>query len=475
MTWRRSSARGLGFILVGVCGLIGVFADIAVGEGPSKAVGNSGWSAGVASVDITPAGPVWMAGYAARKSPSEGITLPLHAKALALRDGDGHTALIVTADLIGFDRALSAAVTDRIKGKHGLPREAVVFFASHTHTGPALKNVARNLRESGLDADRAKPNEEYRRVLEDKLVAVASEALAKLEPATLSYGVGKAGFAMNRREKTPTGFKIGVNPSGPTDKTVPVLRVADAQGKLRAVVFGYACHNTTHTDKIMTLSGDFAGFARERIEADNPGAVALFVTGCAGDANPEPRGTVELGRRHGRELAEAVEAVLGRAGDLKTLSGPLRFAYDEPTLHFAGPTDRASYEKRLKEPGSGRQAHAKRLIARIDAGEPVETTYPYPVHALALGDSLTLLALAGEVVVDYALRLKPELSGPGRDGWVGGDANDVFGYVPSVRVLNEGGYEGGEAFHYSTFPTPFAPDVEETIVKAAREVVGRVR
>jgi hypothetical protein len=229
------------------------------------------------------------------------------------------------------------------------------------------------------------------------------------------------------------------------------------------------------TEKIMTLSGDYAGFAQAAIEADHPGAVALFVTGCAGDANPEPRGTIPLARSHGRALADAVEAVLSRGDKLKALSGPLRAAYDEPTLRFAGPTDRASYEARLKEPGSGRQAHARRMIQRIGSGEPVESTYPYPVQAFALGDGLTVLALAGEVVVDYALRFQKELGGPGRDLWVAAYANDVFGYVPSVRVLKEGGYEGGEAFYYSSFPTPFAEDVEETIDRAARGVAGKVR
>jgi hypothetical protein len=444
-------------------------------EGPASA---AGWSAGVAAVDITPPGPVWMAGYAARKTPSEGVTLPLKAKALALRDAEGHTAVLVTADLIGFDRALSAAVTDRLREKHGLPREAVVLLASHTHTGPSLKNVERFLSEAGLDPERARPNAEYRKGLESKLVDLVGAALSKMEPAALAFGTGRAGFAMNRREKTPKGFKIGVNPDGPTDKSVPVLRVTEPEGgKLRAVVFGYACHNTTMTEKIMTLSGDYAGFAQEKIEADHPGAVALFVTGCAGDANPEPRGTVDLARQHGRELAGAVEAVLGRNGSdgLKPISGALRAAYAETTVRFGGPTDRASYEKRLKEPGSGRQSHAKRLIARIDSGQPVETEYPYPVQAFALGDGLTLLALAGEVVVDYAIRLKSELAAPGQDVWVAAYANDVLGYVPSVRVLNEGGYEGLEAFYFSTFPTPFAPDIEETVVKAAHQVVDRVR
>jgi hypothetical protein len=451
--------------------LLGLLGVCAVAAGRAEA--GSGWSAGAAKVDITPSAPVWMAGYAARTTPSEGVTLPLQAKALALTDDRDHTIVLVTADLIGFDRALTGRVTDRLKEKYDLPREAVVLLASHTHTGPALKNVERQLQERGSDPKGAKNNLDYVRGLEDKLVALVGAALSKRGPAAVSYGVGRAEFAMNRREKTPKGFKIGINPNGPTDKSVPVLRVDDAKGMPLALVFGYACHNTTLTDKAMSLSGDYAGFTQAALEASHPGAVALFVTGCAGDANPEPRGTLELAKAHGRSLAGAVEAVLAKP--MMSLSGSLRSAYAEPTVRFAGPTDRASYESRLKEPGSGRQAHARRMIAAIERGEPVKSEYPYPVQAFALGDRLTLLALAGEVVVDYAIRLQKELGGDDHPLWVAAYANDVFGYVPSVRVLNEGGYEGLEAFYYSSFPTPFAPDVESTVVNAARDVVAKVR
>jgi hypothetical protein len=463
--------RTTGWVLAGVL-VWAAWSATATAAGVEQA---GGWSAGAASVDITPDGPVWLAGYAARKSPSEGVTIPIHAKALALKDAEGHTAVFVTVDLSGVDRALTTSLTDRIKQAHGLPRESVAIFASHTHTGPSIRNVTRSLTEAGLDPARAKPNDDYRRTLEEKLFAVVGAALSKLEPVSAAYGVGRAGFAINRREKTATGYKIGLNPSGPTDPAVPVLRLSDARGKPLAVVFGYACHNTTLTAQIMTISGDYAGFAQAALEAEHPGTVALFITGCAADANPNPRGTVELGRQHGRALADTVEAVLSRPEAMKPVSGTLRAAYAEPTLRFAGPTDRDSYEARLKEPNTTRQAHARRLIGLLDAGKPIETTHPYPVQAFALGDGLTLLALASEVVVDYSIRLKRELGGPGRDLWVAAYANDVFGYIPSLRVLNEGGYEGGEAFYGSTFPTPLAPDVEETIVKAAGEVVGKVR
>src|SRR5262249_15375783 len=183
----------------------------------------------------------------------------------------------------------------------------------------------------------------------------------------------------------------------------------------------------------------------------------LFVTGCAGDADPHPFGTLEMAKDHGEELGAAVKFVLDHPAWLTPVSGSIRTAYAETTVRFAGPTDRASYEKLLDDPNAGRKRHAQRMVEAIDQGKPIKTEYPnYSVHAFALGDNLTLLGLSGEVVVDYALRLQRELGGEGRTLWVAAYANDVIGYIPSVRVLKEGGYEAGEAFYGSTWPTPFA-------------------
>ena len=257
---------------------------------------------------------------------------------------------------------------------------------------------------------------------------------------------------------------------------MPILRVRKADGKPIAIVFGYACHNTTLRPDTMKIDPDYAGYAQDRIEADFPGSVALFVTGCAGDADPHPFGTLAMARDHGEELAEAVKFVLDHPAWLTDLSGPLRSAYLETTIRFAGPTDRASYEKQLKDANQGRRRHAQRMIDEIDHGRPIRTEYPhYAAQAFAIGDKLTLLALSGEVVVDYAIRLRGELAGDGRALWVAAYANDVIGYIPSVRVLKEGGYEAGEAFYGSVWPAPLADDIEATVVRAGHQVVDRVR
>jgi hypothetical protein len=455
-------AWGAGILLLGLAGRAG-------------AEPNDEWKAGVARVDTTPDAPVWMSGYASRSSPSQGVAHPLYAKALALADAQGRKAVLVTCDIIGFSRAFSGRVAARLKEQYGLPRESLVLFASHCHSGPTPADSLDRMRPGGAVREKAENNVAYTRALEDKIVAVAGTALNAMEPARLSYGIGRAHFALNRREPTSKGFKLGKNPGGPTDESVPILRVQAAGGKPLAVVFGYACHNTTHRPNMMQIDPDYAGYAQDRIEADNPGAVALFVTGCAGDADPHPYGTLDLARQHGEALGEAVKLVLDRPLLLTALTGPLRTAFRETTLHFGGPTDRASYEKLLNDPNTGRRRHAQRMIEAIDQGTPLRTEYPYAAQALALGDQLTLVALAGEVVVDYAIRLQQTLGGEGRTLWVAAYANDVMGYIPSVRVLREGGYEAGEAFYGSTYPAPWAEDVESLVVDAARAVIAEAR
>jgi neutral ceramidase len=434
------------------------------------------WKAGAARVDTTPTAPVWMSGYASRSKPSQGVDHPLYAKALALSDARDNKVVFVTCDIINFRSAFTARVTDRVKAKHGLPRENVVLIASHTHTGPTLAEDSDEWKSNGRLREGFEKNIEYTKELENKIVDLVGEALGKMEPAGLSYGVGRAHFALNRREPTAAGtIKLGKNPAGPSDESVPILRVQNASGKPLAIMFGYACHNTTLRPDAMKIAADYAGYAQDRIEADNPGAVALFVTGCAGDADPHPFGTLAMAKDHGEELGEAVKFVMDHPAWWMTLSGPLRAAFAESTVHFAGPTDKASYEKLSSDSSAGRKRHAQHMIELIDSGKPLRTDYPYGVQAFAIGDQLTMVALSGEVVVDYAIRLVKELGGKGKDLWVAAYANDVVGYIPSERVLKEGGYEGGDSFFGSEWPAPFAEDIESIVVKAARGVVDKVR
>jgi hypothetical protein len=288
--------------------------------------------------------------------------------------------------------------------------------------------------------------------------------------ASLGFGHGEAGFAMNRRARTNGEMVIGVNKHGPVDYDVPVLRIDDKHGKVRAVVFGYACHNTTAQD-FLQFNGDYAGYAQAWLEKQHPGATALFIAGCGGDANPYPRGTVELAQQHGEELAAAVEKVL--VGKLEPVHAPLNTAYEEFAVAFATPPGREELQAQLENNDVYRHKWAEAMLKILDRDGHLPTEYPYPLEIWQFGQDLTLIALAGEVVVDYDLRLKKELGA--EKLWVAAYCNDVFAYIPSLRVLREGGYEGGGAMVYYGQPGPFAPTIEETIIGKVRDMIGRVR
>jgi hypothetical protein len=424
--------------------------------------------AGVARVEITPRGPIWMAGYASRNHPSEGVRLPLWARALAIETAPGGRVVIVTTDLLGLPAELSAQVAERARRQFGLERARLLLNSSHTHGGPVLWSAFETMFD-GPPAEEAKLREYAARLVDD-LVSVIGKAIADLSPAEVAYGFGEAGFAVNRREPTASGIKIGVNPSGPGDHEVPVLRVSGLDGKVRAILFAYACHNTTLGGDFYQLSGDYAGFAEARLESDFPGATALFMELCGGDQNPHPRNTVALAEQHGETLAGEVRRVL--AGTLLPVRGPLRASYVVTSLPFA-PRERAEYEADLKNPKASAPLvrRAGRMIEAIDSGHPVRHV-AYPVQAVRFGQDLTLLALGGEVVVDYDLRAKHEY--PGEHLIVAGYSNAVMGYIPSERVLREGGYEAVDNLIYYGRPGPFAPGVEERVFDAIHKAMKRV-
>jgi hypothetical protein len=384
------------------------------------------WKAGTATALITPQENMWMAGYAARKKPSEGVARELYAKALALEGGDGAPLVVVTTDLIGIRRDVRDTVAERCRSQFDLPPERLLLNASHTHCGPEYRP------REGREAEAAN----YQKFLEQTLVRLVDEALANRKPAVVAYARARCGFAMNRRRNyalpaDDLNAKRAPTYDGPVDHDVPVLTVRDEAGKLRVVAFGYACHNTTLSSVTVPpeeprylFNGDYAGFAQERLQQAYPECVAMFVNGCSGDQNPYPRRDevpglppLELAEHHGRTLAYSVIAAM-HTGE-RPIDGAIRAAIGDVEL-------------------------------TRNAGKP---SHAYPVQVVTLGDAVTLAALGSETTVEYALRLKHEIQSP--LVWVAGYSNDYSGYVPSRRVAVEGGYEAAN---------DFTLDIEERIV-----------
>lgn len=419
------------------------------------------WKAGVAKTDITPTGPIWMGGYAARDKPSEGIIHPIWIKALALEDNQGNHAVLVTSDLIGFRQQFSNRVRERLKQDYGLSKAQIILNSSHTHSGPITDAERYSFK---LKPEHMEPVNAYLKQLEEQVVALVGMALANMEPAHLHSGNGVSRFQVNRRNNNERELTPLTALNGPNDYAVPVLKVENEAGEIKAVVFGYACHPTVLP--FYDISGDYPGFAQIELEKMYPEAVAMFFQGAGGDQNPLPRRSVPLAQQYGKTLASSVEAVL--LTDMKSLKGELHTAYTEIDLSFANAPPTEDELLKIIDPASDfptylKEQHAQVLLHRLKQGETLPHSYPFPVQVWKLGDQ-AIFNLGGEILVGYALALKSTF---GQDIFVMGYSNDLMGYIPTAKVLEEGGYEGDRS---AIFTTPWAPDIEEKILHAATQL-----
>jgi hypothetical protein len=417
------------------------------------------WRAGAAASVITPAEPIWLSGYEERDHPHEGVLWDLYVKALALEDGSGQISVLVTADILGFTREAGAAVAEKCRVRFGLPRDRLLLNASHTHSAPVIDPPDWPEHEL-MPAAQLPVVQRYGARLVETTADTVGQAIGRLAPARLRFGQGFASIGVNRRRAV-----ISRGLPGQVDQDVPVLAVESAEGGLLAVVAGYACHATVLNT--YPINGDWPGFAQEEMERRHPGTVAMYMQGCAADINPLPRRSVALARTYGKILDSAVEDVLG--GEMTAVEGPLRTAYGTVDLPFQALPGRTQLEQDAKSKQDYRRWRARRMLAILDRAQALPDHYADPIQVWRFG-GFNLIALGGEDVSDYSLRLKRQY-GFGKT-WVAGYSNDVFGYVGSRRVIEEGGYEGGDA--NTNFPGPFTAAVEELIVRKVGELMGTV-
>lgn len=410
---------------------------------------------GASAVDITPGYPVRLSGYGSRRDVNKGVAQRIFAKALAIGSDSDGPAVLVTVDNCGVPAAMRDEVVRRLAAKSKVRGERFAICSSHTHCAPMLIGVLPNLFSMDIPAEHMPAIERYTRELTDKIEQVALAALADRRPAQLSWGVGKVGFAANRRSF----------PTKPVDHELPVLRVTGLDGKVRAIFTSYACHCTTIG--IDEIHGDWAGCAQEALQREFPGAIALTALGCGADQNPNPRRTMELVKKYGEDLgAEAKQLV---TGSLTPVNGALECRVKQIELAYDKLPTRDEWQGLAASKSASIAYHARKNLARLDRGEAIPTHLPYLVQTWNFGADLAMVFLPGEVVVDYSLRIKREFDG--RRLWVNGYSNDVPCYIPSRRVLDEGGYEGGGAMVYYDRPTKFAPDVEERIMGAVHALM----
>ncbi len=416
---------------------------------------SSEWKAGVARVLITPEQPMWAAGYAARDHQTDSILHDLWVKALAIEDAEGSKAVLISADLLGFPKALSDRIRDRLENEYKLSRARIILSGTHTHSGPVLEDALYDIYP--LDTQDIPLIELYSGKLANQIVALAGEALSSMEPVKIYAQNGVTRFQVNRRNNDASTLHAQSELKGPSDHAVPVIKVVDKEGDLMAVTFGYACHPTVLDQ--YEWSGDYPGFSMIELEKLYPGTTALFFSGAGADQNPLPRRSVGLAKQYGKELAAAVERVLEE--DMRELSPILLVSYSEIDLPLNPPPPLNELLEYAEAPEDYVRRWAEKMIDKMEKEESFITSYPYPLQVWHMGDQM-LVNMGGEVVVEYTIKLKQIF---GQDIFVFAYSNDEVAYIPSVTILEEGGYEGLISQMVYGLPGTWKADIESMIIQ----------
>lgn len=433
---------------------------------------------GFSKVDITPAEPLRLSGYANRDKPFDGIDEPLFVRGMALRHGsEGPLHVLLSVDTIGFPGVLTREILARVAERHSLTASRFVVCCTHSHTAPHIARGLSNLFNTPPTPEEEAKLDAYADLVRDRCVQAVNEAVGALQPGKLQWSLGKAGFARNRRvlkDGIWTGF--GENPDGPVDHSLPVLCITDLQGeRIRGILFNYACHCTTFGGDYNRLNGDWAGYAAKMIEAAHPQAVALCTIGCGADANPErdSRRAFQIAQAQGTEIAEEVARLLG-AGNLPVIESAVQSAQGYAGLPIDRP-DLNSLREAAKNSQPQIRRHAEIMLDIHRRMGRLPETYPMPVQVWRFGNEFAMVFLGGEVCVDYAFRIKRELAAA-TDGlaedrvWVTAYANDVFAYVAPERMRSEGGYEVDRSMIYYLQPGRWSSGTEDVILQRVHEL-----
>ncbi|SHN22840.1 Neutral/alkaline non-lysosomal ceramidase, N-terminal [Cyclobacterium lianum] len=423
---------------------------------------------GLARVIITPETPVRLTGYSSRDVPFEGVHHDLWAKAMAFGDEKRGYRIIITVDLLGIPHKITEKVREALAQEIGVLPANLSICASHTHSGPQIGNIVSHFHKP-LDPDELAEIAVYAMGLVPKLKDLAMDAIANASPSLVSHSKGEVGFAINRR--------TSINPEGVTDHSLPIMKITDLNGEIKAVLVNYACHAVTLGPLNNVVHGDWVGEAQLQMEENlPPGALAMVVIGCGADQNSSPRMNTDkpemdlvYARDQGKQIADEVDRLLTK-DDWKPIhqlpEGKMKYV----ELSFASMPDPKQLAADAK--GSGRTSnYSLLLLGRMARSGDIPEKINYPIQVWDFGKDLVMIFLAGEVVVDYALRLKQEL---GEDRvWVNAYANDMPCYIPSLRILREGGYEAETAMIGYEKPSKFTEDVEETIMNGIYAILPK--
>jgi hypothetical protein len=465
--------RNTSFLSIVVIVFVSLLSPIAHGDKASK----QPWSVGYAEVDITPApGQVQMSGFG-RERYAKGALAPLLTQVIVLQDRENNTGVLISADILDFERVMVEAIRRTIQHMHGIPLENIMLAVSHTHWGPAVR--------FRMSFSLGAPNVWYMGQLEEKIVNSIDAAFEDMSPAMIEYGwINFRGIGCNRRLPVDGKITWGPYKEGSFDGHTPILRIKRAAKPQQLLVIGHACHPTS-SGTIQKWSPDYPGAMRDYLARKLSDTKAVFVQGCGGDAkivhkDPETgklvfSGDPERARAAGEKLAKVVLRHLGK-GHMVSLEGKLACTLATGQISYGKRWSREEMERQAyPEPTKrGRRSTWQTWAARQSLALPDNSqNFRYDVQVWKLGNRLMIFGMEGEICSPWGPMLRA--MAPTEYAMVIGYANGTSSYIPDKRIVQEGGYEGLTSQHAYFLPAPFTTNIDDEIKQIVTRAISAVK
>ena len=374
----------------------------------------AGFRAAAVKVDITPKNSQWLMGYNARKS--TGVHDPIYHRVLVLDSGDARFVL-VSSDLCLFSPEVYDDVARRLDAEASIPRTHFWWSVTHSHAAPEVGPPG--MYKALLGRSDHEWDREYAALVKDALVAAVRDAAAKLEPARIAFGQGISMANINRRARDVDGqVSLGLNPDGPVDRQIGLIRLERPDGAPIALVANYAMHGTVMSGQNLLVSGDGPGTVSAYVE-QKFGAPVLYINGAAGNIAPI--------------YSVYPDPKSGHLSQFNVLLGDRILAAARAMGPATADVNLAASELPVDTPAKSGLVLPEELN-RYAAGSAVRL----PLRVLRINNTVIWSAPV-ELFCEIAFAVRAQ--SPFDHTFYFGYTNGWFGYLPTAQAFTEGGYE----------------------------------
>jgi neutral ceramidase len=363
--------------------------------------------AATVKVDITPTDPTAL--LSVYQTPFTGVHDRTYARGVILDNGLS-SAAIVSFDAVEISDGRTMVA--HIAQETAIPAQNIILTATHDHTAPLI-----GLHNADGNSPGGRGATAFTAKVESDLVAALKQAKSNEQPAKIGQGQGLVSINTNRDLLTPAGkYTLGVNPDGPTDKTLRVIKLESLDGKPIAVIMNYAVHSTVLDSKTSLITGELAGAASRYVESHyDDKLVALWTLSAAGDQNPIAR---ELDPQHpNSERNFATADALGQIAGAEAVRIADGIKQGDSSIKIWGA------EKTVSCPGQKGVGSIQAGDRKLVDADPVS----FRLGVLMI-DQIAITSVSAEVVMNIYQHLRRESAFA--DTWLISLANGRIGYVP---------------------------------------------